>query len=114
MLHTFSCTAYEMDAYTMENLDKYGFINFSLPKYKYTSFVGEQSFEIKNYMNKDTSPILYIPNAFFARIVESYPTRTQYTLNYISVDDENDIKTVVIRVGPNGTYEIPLYKDLRL
>lgn len=116
MLHTFSCTAYEMDAYTMENLDKYGFINFSLPKYKYASFVGEQSFEIKDYMDKNESPILYIPNAFFARIVESYPIRAQYTLNYISVDNKNKTKTesVNIRVGPSGIYEIPLYKDLRL
>lgn len=114
MLHTFSCTAYEMDAYTMENLDKYGFINFTLPEYKYASFVGEKSFEIKDYMDKDTSPIMYIPNAFFARIVESYPIRAQYTLHYISIENETKVEELNIRVGQNGTYEIPLYKGLRL
>lgn len=114
MLHTFSCTAYEMDAYTMENLDKYGFINFTLPQYKYASFIGEKSFEIKDYMDKDSPPVMYIPNAFFARIVESYPIKAQYKLQYVSLNNETKIKEVIIRVGQNGTYEVPLYKDLRL
>lgn len=113
MLHTFSCTAYEMDAYTMENLDKYGFINFTLPQYKYASLVGEQSFKISDHMKKDSSPTLIIPDAFFARIVDSYPANSRYALVYGSANDATSY-TVYIQVGPNGTYEVPLYKDLRL
>jgi hypothetical protein len=112
MLHTFSCTAYEIADYTFDNLDKYGFINFTVPQYKYGSFIGSVKIRLSDYLRDgwDTAPTINIPGAFYANITEAYPINTKYKLTF-----ENSSTSTEILIGKNGIYNIPFCgKDNKL
>lgn len=112
MLHTFSCTAYEIADYTFDNLDKYGFINFTVPQYKYGSFIGSTTIKLSECLKngRNSAPTINIPGAFYATITNSYPTNARYNLTF-----ENSLSSTEILVGKNGIYNVPFCgKDRKL
>ena len=109
MLHTFSTSACEIDDYTFDNLDKYGFINFKTPKYKFGSFHGVEEVKLSDYINRDESPIISIPGAFHATIYDSSPVEATYNLGFSDIGSLNGI-----RLGKSKTYNVPLQGDTKL
>lgn len=100
MLHTFSCTAYEIDSYDFETLHKYGFINCETKSYKLASFNGEINVKLSEKL-KEGFPTVKLPNAYKVKIQENRPYGAIYNIGF------SNGETVNINIGKSGVYEIP-------
>lgn len=101
MLHTFSCTAYEIDSYNFETLHKYGFINCETKSYKLASFMGEVDINLKEQLEKQNGPTIILPNAYKVTICDSRPYEAIYRIGFSSGE------SIDVQIGKNGIYEIP-------
>lgn len=100
MLHTFSCTAYEIDDYNFETLQKYDLINYEAKKYKLDSFFGEQNIKLSQQLENNI--VISLPSStFWVTIQETKPSNAIYKIIF------KDNSTMDLRIGQNGIYEFP-------
>lgn len=115
MLHTFSCTAYEIDDFTFKNLKNQGLVfqpkNESLslrigqivPKDFITSSNRETLYPSLSFEKNDYNTI-GLPPSYAVSIVDAEPY-TCFELTFNKGDPVN------IMVGSTGTYVVPIYKE---
>ena len=96
MLHTFSCTAYEVAEFNYSNLNNYGFIHLTDPE------VATLRFETINFYNPETKTYLTGKvnrhPAYTIRISDMMPG------DYFDIETETGVERIVI--GVTGSYYI--------
>ena len=97
MLHSFSCTAYEIDEYSYENLNTYGFISSDSPESKQLKF---KTLMLKDYLDKEL-----IDNDYAVTIRFENMTPGDKIILNTDTPDEGEAGTSIV-IGATGNYLI--------
>ena len=101
MLHTFSCTAYEIDDFKFETLHNYGFINCETQNYRMASFIGAETITLSECIKKNKK-IINFPGAYYIELKENRPNKALYKINFSDGSSLNELS-----IGNSGIYKIP-------
>jgi hypothetical protein len=109
MLHTFSCTAYEVADYTYENLNKYDFIHLKDPEVatlrfetKYFSDIDVSGKGPDDFVQVNTHPITTV------RVIDMMPGDT---IQIWPTDYEKDM--IEVKIGVTGSYYVDLGVEIK-
>ena len=96
MLHNFSCTAYEIDDYTYDNLNTYGIISILSPELKVLRF---KSVLVKDYLDKN------MIDKDYAVTIKLENMRPGDIILIKSDDEDNGVEKTIV-IGSTGNYQI--------